>query len=244
MRFYNPLMIILIVLATEAASLKFSSVISSITEKRGKLLSGHNFLEALADTSLTEHKRMSFFPYLTHFAMTFSDVMDSWIYFEDPQTELEQRINTMVTEDNFHYNFFLNDMDTVSSYTLDRFGSYSAVMRHLWGDESKSFRQLSYTWILYVKKFDDPIVTLATLEAMESVFELTFKHIEKGGIKNYSYFGDTHMELELNHTQTNWFKEESEVSPLEDLDITATQMNQATEAAEQILQGYVQATML
>ncbi len=45
------------------------------------------------------------------------------------------------------------------------------------------------------------------------------------------------MELELNHTQTNWFKEESEVSPLEDLDITATQMNQATEAAEQILQG-------
>ncbi len=79
---------------------------------------------------------------------------------------------------------------------------------------------------------------------MESVFELTFKHIEKGGIKNYSYFGDTHMELELNHTQTNWFKEESEVSPLEDLDITATQMNQATEAAEQILQGYVQATML
>ena len=237
MRFYNPLMIILIVLATEAASLKFSSVISSITEKRGKLLSGHNFLEALADTSLTEHKRMSFFPYLTHFAMTFSDVMDSWIYFEDPQTELEQRINTMVTEDNFHYNFFLNDMDTVSSYTIDRFGSYSAVMRHLWGDESKSFRQLSYTWILYVKKFDDPIVTLATLEAMESVFELTFKHIEKGGIKNYSYFGDTHMELELNHTQTNWFKEESEVSPLEDLDITATQMNQATEAAEQILQG-------
>ncbi len=82
---------------------------------------------------------MSFFPYLTHFAMTFSDVMDSWIYFEDPQTELEQRINTMVTEDNFHYNFFLNDMDTVSSYTIDRFGSYSAVMRHLWGDESKSF---------------------------------------------------------------------------------------------------------
>ena len=151
MRFYNPLMIILIVLATEAASLKFSSVISSITEKRGKLLSGHNFLEALADTSLTEHKRMSFFPYLTHFAMTFSDVMDSWIYFEDPQTELEQRINTMVIEDNFHYNFFLNDMDTVSSYTIDRFGSYSAVMRHLWGDESKSFQQLSYTWILYVK---------------------------------------------------------------------------------------------
>ena len=41
-------------------------------------------------------------------------------------------------EDNFHYNFFLNDVEKVLGYTLDRFGSYAAVLRHIWGDDSKA----------------------------------------------------------------------------------------------------------
>ncbi len=44
------------------------------------------------------------------------------------------------------------------------------------------------------KEVNDLIVALATLEAMESVFEMAFKHIEQGGI-NSSYFRDAHVEL-------------------------------------------------
>ncbi len=38
------------------------------------------------------------------------------------------------------------------SYTLDRFGSYTSVMRYLWGDDSEAVRTLLYnTWIAVVK---------------------------------------------------------------------------------------------
>ena len=203
---------------------------------RDEILSDHRFLKMLADSSLPQEKRMSFMPYFAYFAMSFSDIMDSWIYFENPQNEIEERINVAVSEDDFHYNFFLRDMEAVSGYTIDRYGSYAAVMRHLWGDESKSVRQLVYTWALYAKKYNDPLVTLASFEVMESVYEIFYGAIYKGGIFNYEYFGDHHAKLESSHSQTKWMSEE-EISPLEDLDVSSLQMEQALESAKQLLNG-------
>ncbi len=75
--------------------------------------------------------------------MTFADVADNRIL--KPQTELEERINAFSNEDNFHYNLFLHDVELVMGYTLERYGSYASVMRHLWGDDSKAVRKLLYT---------------------------------------------------------------------------------------------------
>lgn len=190
----------------------FQEVIDVIVERR-EIISKHNFFSLLSDENVPVRKRMQFIPYWTYFAMTFADVVDNWIRIPEPKSELEERINAFANEDNFHYNLFLHDVENVMGYTTDRFGSYAAIMRHLWGDDSKAVRMLLYTWIAVIKNTNDPIVKLASIEAVEAglkdIFEVTFTKVFNGkeGLSELKYFGLTHVELEVNHTQTSWFKE-------------------------------------
>lgn len=223
-------------------TLKFSDIIANIAEKRAEL-SEHKFFRMLADSTISYEKRMAFTPYWTFFAMGFADLLDSWLYVPNPQSDMEKKINIFVGEDNFHYNLFLHDVEEVLDYTMDRFGSYSAVVRHIWGDESKAVRQLIYTWATCSKMYDDPLITLVTFEAIEAglkdIFEVTLNsiYLPEDGLKNLKYFGLTHVELEVNHTQTAWFKGDSPFHPLGELDVTALQMDNAHQVVNQLFNG-------
>lgn len=187
----------------------FQDVIDVIIEKREDI-SKHPFFALLSNESIPVQKRMQFIPYWTYFAMTFADVADNWIRIPEPQSELEERVNAFANEDNFHYNLFLHDVELVMGYTLERYGSYAGVMRHLWGDDSKAVRKLLYTWIAVIKNTNNPLVKLASIETIEAglkdIFEVTFLKVYDD-LPDLKYFGLTHVELEVNHTQTSWFKE-------------------------------------
>ena len=194
---------------------RFQEVIEVIEEKRLEL-SHHDLFKFLADESIPASKRIQFAPYWTYFALAAADVLDSWIRIPNPQTDLERRVNVFIDEDNFHYNLFLHDVEIVLGYTPSRFGSYGAILRHLWGDDSKAVRMLIYAWGSGVKKSKDPMVALASFEAVEAglkdLFEVTYDKIFNGkdGYPDLKYFGQTHVEFEVNHTVTSWFKEEDE----------------------------------
>ena len=193
----------------------FQEVMDVIEEKQVDL-SQHDFFKYLADDSIPASKRIQFVPYWSYFALAAADVLDSWIRIPNPQTDLERRVNVFIDEDNFHYNLFLHDVETVLGYTPSRFGSYGAILRHLWGDDSKAVRMLIYAWGSGAKKSKDPMVALATFEAVEAglkdLFEVTYDKIFNGkdGYPDLKYFGQTHVELEVNHTVTSWFKEGDE----------------------------------
>lgn len=193
----------------------FQDVIDAIIQRR-LTISKHEFFSLLSDETVPVQKRMRFIPYWTYFAMTFADVVDNWIRIPEPRNELEDRINAFADEDSFHYNLYLYDVENVMGYGLDRYGSYTAIMRHLWGDDSKAVRMLLYTWIAAVKNTDDPLVKLASIETIEAglkdIFEVTFTKVYGGkdSLPDLKYFGLTHVELEVNHTQTSWFKEGDE----------------------------------
>ena len=123
--------------ATSAGN--FQQVMDFIEEK-SEILSQHHFFNYLANKSIPASKRLQFMPYWTFFSMGASDVLDNWIRVRNPQTELEHRINAFIAEDNWHYNFFIHDMDNILKYTINDFGSYGAILRHIWGDESKAVR--------------------------------------------------------------------------------------------------------
>ena len=184
----------------------FQEVIDVIEERKEEL-SQHKLFKYMADESIPAKRRMQFVPYWTYFAVSAADLTDAWIRIPDPQTELERRVNVWIDEDNFHYNFFLHDVENVLGYTLDRFGSFGAVLRHLWGDDSKAVRMLIYAWGSGVKKSKDPLVILASFEAMEAglqhLFEVTYNKISKGK-NDFEYFGQTHVELEAGHTVASW----------------------------------------
>ena len=222
---------------------EFSEVINVIEEKRLEL-SKHKFFAMLGDESIPATKRMSFTPYWTFFAMEFADILDSWVWIENPKNELERRINAFVQEDNFHYNFLLHDAEEILGFTLDRYGSYAGVMRHVWGDETKAIRQLMYSWIAWAKKTDDPMIVLTTFEAMEAglkdLFEVAYAKVflpAEGELKFLEYFGKTHVELEVNHTVTSWFKEgEQPYRPLSEISVTEETKSLALEVVEDIFE--------
>jgi hypothetical protein len=196
----------------------FQEVMDVIEEKQVNL-SQHNFFKYLADDSIPASKRIQFVPYWSYFALAAADVLDSWIRIPNPQTDLERRVNVFIDEDNFHYNLFLHDVETVLGYTPSRFGSYGAILRHLWGDDSKAVRMLIYAWGSGAKKSKDPMVAMATFEAVEAglkdIFDITYSKLFKGegGYPGLKYFGQTHVDLETNHTVTGWFKEGEQSTP-------------------------------
>ena len=224
----------------------FREVVADL-EVKSKELFKHPFFKRLEDETIPIRRRMTVVPYWTYFAMGFADVVDTWFYISNPQNELEERVNMYVSEDNFHYNFFLHDVENVLGYTLDRYGSYAAVMRHLWGDDSRAVREYIYGWLDCVNRYKDPVITLATFEAVEMnlkpLFDTMYTAIflPENGIKELKYFGQEHVELEINHTQFNWFNQG--VTPflsLEDVKITLQQRDRALEVSEDLYKRCVQ----
>ncbi len=137
----------------------------------------------------------------------------------------------------------------VLGFTIDRFDSFEGVMRHFWGDESRTIREFVYTWAFWSKRFDDPVVMLATFEAVEAglkdIFEKTYEevYLPEGGLSGLMYFGGIHVELERNHTHTGWFKGEEIVSTLEDMEITQQQKEQALVAIDEIFKRCIMYSM-
>ena len=212
-----------------------------VIEVKRETLSKHKLFEYISDTSVPARKRMQFVPYFGYFAIAGADLLDSWFRIPDPKTELERRVNVFIEEDNFHYNLFLYDMEEVLGYNTDRFGSYSAIMRHLWGDDSKAVRMLVYTWGAVAVKSKDPMVALASFEAVEAglkhLFESAKEHVFNGenGLPDLKYFGQTHIDFEMNHTLTSWFKEGDEpFRPLASFEMSEESMNVSLEVVDDL----------
>ncbi len=238
--------IFLVCYAQVGDAVKFEEVIRVLEQKRLEL-STHKFFSFLKDESIPVSRRMTFVPYWTFYAMSFADILDNWLRIPNPKNEMEQLVNTYVEEDNFHYNFFLHDVESVLGYTLERYGSYEAVVRHIWGDDSKTVRQFVYTWASLAKRYDDPIVVLASFEAAEAglkdIFEVAYEHVymqgREGGLKDLQYFGKTHVELEMNHTMTSWFAEgEQPHRPLAEYDISQETKEQSVAVVEEMMERY------
>lgn len=214
-------------------------------EAKVKVLFQNPFFKRMEDDTIPMRRRMTFIPYWTYFAMGFADVVDTWFSIPNPQNELEERINMYVAEDNFHYNFFLHDVEKVLGYSLDRYGSYEGVMRHIWGDDSRAVREYIYGWLDCVNRYKDPIITLATFDAVEMTLKPIFEtiyaaiYLPENGLKEMQYFGQKHVLLEKNHSQFNWFnQEETPFLPLEEMEITLEQRNRALEVTGEIYKRY------
>ena len=210
-----------------------------------KDLFNNPFFVRLADENIPIRSRMTVVPYWTYFSMSFADVVDTWFSIPNPKNELEERVNVYVAEDSFHYNFFLHDVENVLGYNLDRYGSFAAVMRHVWGDETRAVREYIYGWLDCVNRYKDPVVTLATFEAVEMTLKPIFDtmytamYLPENGLKDLKYFGKQHVELEANHSQFSWFNQGvTPFLPISDLEITAEQRDQGIEVSLEIYERY------
>ena len=247
--------------AQTSSALRYQQVLDHIGERRSEI-SQHPFFTFLADGSIAPERRMQFAPYWTFFSLQAADIFTYWIRYENPRNALEKRVNQVLKEDDFHYNLLFHDVKALG-YTIDRYGSFEAVIRHLWSDETHSIRQFFYHWAaLTVMHRDDAMVPLTVFEAGEAsisgLLGVTYKNIYlEGGMTELKYFGKEHVQFEKSHNETAvaWFGKKSQ-SPeetfeaeekeenLADIEITEEQKQLYIEVADGILDRYVQTSRI
>lgn len=198
---------------------RFSDILDIINDKRKVMEKKNTLFKTIKDTTLSLEKRMSFVPYMLFFSCGCPDVMTLVMRIDKPDshlTPIERKINAFVNEDNFHYNFYLNDLESLG-YTIEKFSSTSGVIRHVFSEESISARKLIYNLSRNIRSASDPIVVLTITELLEAglydLFTNIYKHIVKSGeaFDHLEYFGDKHVLLEQNHTVTSWFGNKDEI---------------------------------
>ncbi|XP_031570407.1 uncharacterized protein LOC116304766 [Actinia tenebrosa] len=191
----------------------FADVLALIEKERARMSETNPLFPLLRDESIPPKQRLAFAPYMLYFSIGCPDILTYWMRIDKPEHELsdiEKRVNTFVNEDNFHYNFYLRDLETLG-WSLDKFGSTGGLLRHVWASESSSVRLLMYEVVSSLRRSKDPLVALTVVELLEAglydLFTIIYKHIAKApnGIPELQYFGDAHVNLEQHHTVTSWF---------------------------------------
>jgi len=174
------------------------------------------FFDTLKDTSLPREQRLSFAPYMLFFSLASPDLKTLMMKSDkcrEDQSLSERKFNDFIMEDNFHYNYLLHDIERLG-YTIERFGTTSAVIRHVFAEESIAVRQLIYTMASYIHSARDSLVAMAIPEILEAglfdLFTTVYSHIvdpddNDSPYRELRYFGSTHVRLEQNHTVTRWF---------------------------------------
>ena len=163
----------------------FANVLAFVENERAKMSNANPLFPVLRDASIPVQQRMSFAPYMLYFSLSCPDVLTNWMKIDKPENELnevEKRINIFVNEDNFHYNFYLRDLETLG-WSLDKFGSCGGVLRHVWASESIAVRKLMYTVVSSLRRSADTLVSLTVVELLEAglydLFTTVYTHIAK-----------------------------------------------------------------
>lgn len=163
----------------------FADVLALIEKERARMSETNPLYPLLRDESIPPKQRLAFAPYMLYFSIGCPDILTYWMRIDKPESELsdvEKRVNTFVNEDNFHYNFYLRDLETLG-WSLDKFGSTAGLLRHVWASESSSVRLLMYEVVSSLRRSKDPLVALTVVELLEAglydLFTIIYKHIAK-----------------------------------------------------------------
>lgn len=151
---------------------------------------------------------LSFTPSMLFFVLGFKDVLSA-MQVINPKTDVDNELNTHCQEDLDHWKWYLQDLETMG-YIPESWGSRMSDMFHqIWGDESFEVRNLVYTLMHQVKKYNDPYLSLVIIEYLEASFAVFIRHMlipinDLDIYKKLNYFGKTHVEKEEAHSRGSW----------------------------------------
>jgi hypothetical protein len=198
----------------------FSDVQNLIRNRKDIMVSTNPLFKTLRNPNISVNQKSLFIPFMLFFSMACPDVMTSQMMIKkncNDISDVEARVNSFVSEDNFHYNFYLRDFLTLG-YTWDIFSNPSEVIRHVFSEEGAPVRDLIYKLASFCNLHEDSIVKLTLTEILEAglfdLFTIFYTEVVNGGSKfsDLEYYGDRHVLLEQNHTVTSWFSKNEKVS--------------------------------
>ncbi len=162
--------------------------------------------ERMRDERIPARNRLSFFPQLGFFIMSFGDLNRYILRDETTKDALQEVLNAHTREDDHHWPWFLDDLEVLG---WNKPTTMTDAMRHLWGKESHRARLLMYDLCGTLARAKG-VERLAVVEAIEEtgyvMFTLTAQladEIRAESGKELMYFGHFHTELETGHMQNS-----------------------------------------
>lgn len=178
------------------------AVLAAIEEKK-RAFARHPFFAFLADESLAPEERLSFYPCMAHWIMSFADLNKYFLRVEAPADAHQERVNLYSREDDDHWQLYLEDFRKLG---FGQFRDGADWLSFLWGEETRANRMLSYR-IAHLIMGASGAQRLAVVESMEEAanvfFPLTLRlaeQIQRETGKELRYLGHFHFNLEAEHT--------------------------------------------
>lgn len=181
---------------------KMKEILALIEEKK-KVYAQLPFFEFIKDQSISPRKRLSFAPCAASFIMSFADLNKYALRQEPTEDKIQQILNQHTYEDDFHWKWFLEDMQKLGFNCSLEFNESLSL---LWSDRTKHSRLLTYQLYEYITQ-SEPIEKLIILEAIEATADIFLSltrqitnELRLNTNHEYRYFGDCHLNQETSHT--------------------------------------------
>lgn len=158
--------------------------------------------EFMRDEQRTPYERLSFYPCMAHFIMSFGDLNKYVLRQEPTQDPYQELVNAHTYEDDHHWPWYLEDFTKLG---LDKHRSNAEDLRFLWGDEAAVNRVLMYRLSAMILNATS-VQRLAIIEAIEQTGNVLFNHTLKlakrisaeTGVE-LRYLGEHHHKRESGH---------------------------------------------
>lgn len=161
------------------------------------------FFQFMRDSSLSEEERLSFYPCMAHFILSFGDINKYMLREETTTNPYQQRVNLHTYEDDHHWHWYLEDFTKLG---FDHLCSPTAWMNFLWSDETRQNRILTYRLAALISEAS-AVERIAIIEAIEETGNVLFstlldlaKAIETRRGIELRYCGEFHFGLESGHS--------------------------------------------
>jgi hypothetical protein len=165
------------------------------------------FFDHLRDDSIPAVERLSFFPCMAPFILSFGDLNRHVLRVEPTRDPYQRMINAHSREDDHHWPWYLEDYTKLGHDRERRHPS--ETLRTLWSDATTENRLLSHR-LAHLIWGATPAVRLAVIEAIEEtgnvLFSLTSRlagSVEMMTGTELRYCGDFHFQRESGHTMYN-----------------------------------------
>jgi hypothetical protein len=158
--------------------------------------------EFMRDERRDAADRLSFYPCMAHFILSFGDLNRYVLRREPAPDEYQARVNTHTYEDDHHWPWYLEDYHKLG---FDKLTRPTDLMRFLWSDEARQNRLLMHRLATLIEGASG-VERIAIIEAIEETGNVLFtdilplaKTLEARLGVELRYCGNHHFDLESGH---------------------------------------------
>lgn len=208
--------------------------ILKLIQQKGQEFAQLELFEFFQNTSIAVESKMLWVPYFVPFIMNFGELHKNVFRKEPADNKLQEIINEHTYEDEYHWKWFLKDIETLG---LNKSIKFTDSLKFLWSEKTKYTRKI-YEQILIHTGNAEPIIVLITIQCLEETFKIglskvvpVIEELKNMSNRKYYWFSETHTDVENNH-----YNSMDVQTYIQSIELTSEQINKSKEVVNLIFQ--------